>query len=322
MDPLHGVLHENRLKAFCGRFGLRHDELEADFSGWHKRAILAPDDAFLFPRYDEDIPLVEREAVALDAVASIDVVPSLRGLHREPEIGPYPFLQTERRFGTNYSSIEDDLTLDEVGAVLEQVGVAIAAWHDLDVRSLHEKLHELPWEPTPSEAMDAGVLRAELECAFERLSRVLPEDVRPDESAVDVWELLLEPLWSLAPVLTHGDVHETQLLVDDDRRLTTVLDWDHACVANPVRDFNFGEWGFGIFAWEERFDVLYERYWEAYRRARDASLPDHRSVVLYRALGDATWAAAKLAETPQSWFHALRIRRSMAHVRAVSEWVA
>ena len=72
-------------------------------------------------------------------------------------------------------------------------------------------------------------------------------------------------------MLTHGDVHETQLLVDDDLRLLAVLDWDHAGVAHPTRDFNFGEWGFGIFSWEERFDVLYERYWESYRRCAQAS---------------------------------------------------
>ena len=316
MDPLEGVLHADRLDRFCRRFGLRRDDLDADFSGWHKRAILAPEDVFLFPRHDEDIPLVEREAVALNAVGDLEVTPALRAMHREPDISPYPFLQTQRRRGTNYSSIEGDLALDDVGGVLEQVGRAIAQWHDLDVRSLDGKLHELPWEPTPWESMDVRVLRRELECSYEKLRSVLPADARPDESAVDVWESLLRPLWSLAPVLTHGDVHETQLLVDEGRRLTTVLDWDHACVTNPVRDFNFGEWGFGVFAWEERFDVLYERYWESYRRARDASLPDHRSVVLHRALGDATWAATKLGEVPDSWFHALRIRRSVELVRS------
>ena len=320
MDPLEGVLHTDRLDRFCTRFGLRRDDLDADFSGWHKRAILAPDDVFLFPRHHEDIRLVEREAVALDAVSDVGVVPMLRGLHREPSIDPYPFLQTERRHGTNYSSIENDVSLDEVGAVLEHLGAATAQWHDIDVRPLDDKLHKLPWEPAPWEAMTPSVLRAELEGAYEKLGRIVPDDVRPVESAVDAWESLLAPLWSLAPVLTHGDVHETQLLVDDGR-VTTVLDWDHACVANPVRDFNFGEWGFGIFAWEESFDVLYERYWEGYRRARDVSLPDHRSVVLHRTLHDAAWAATKLERTPDSWFLALRIRRSMEHVIRVTETV-
>lgn len=320
LNPLHAILRPPELEAFVKRFGLVVDDLEPNFDGWHKRAIITSTRVFLFPRYESDIALVEREAVALAALADLEMVPSLISLHREPEISSFPFLETERRFGTNYSEIEDDLSLEQVGDVLEQIGAATARWHETDVTRLSGTLHEVPYADPRwwTDALDRDLLRKHVEDAYETIASMVPSDIAPESSWVDVWEALLEPLASLEPVLTHGDVHETQLLVDGELRLEAVIDWDHACVANPVRDFNFGEWGYGIFTWEERFDILYERYWESYRAARSVALPDHRSLLLYRALGDAMWACEQLASTPDSWWHAHRLRWCAEHIGAIS----
>jgi aminoglycoside phosphotransferase (APT) family kinase protein len=320
VNPLHGVLHSHCLELFVQRFGLDARELEADFSGWHKRAILSPSSVFLFPRYDTDVALVEREAAALGVLAELPVVPKLAGLWREPQIGPYPFLETERRFGTSLDDlIEDDLSFAEVGDVLERLGAATAVWHDIDVAGLPDVLRSPP-EPDPwLEVLGEGAgLRERLGSACETLAARLPRDVAPAASWVDTWDALLAPLAALAPVLTHGDVHETQVLVDDELELVAVLDWDHSGVAHPVRDFNFGEWGFEIFAWEERFDELYRRYWDGYRSRRTVDLPDHRSVLLFRTLGDALWSSHRLDEQPESWLDALRLRRCAEHVHAVT----
>lgn len=320
MNPLYAILRPPELEAFVRRFGHAADELEPNFDGWHKRAIMTSTRVFLFPRYETDVALVEREAVALASLADIEMVPNLMSLHRDPDISPYPFLETERRFGTNYSVIEDDLSLEQVGDVLEQVGAATAHWHEVDTTRLSETLHEVPYVDPRwwTDVLDRDLLRKHVEDAYETIARMVPSDVAPEPSWVDVWEGLLAPLTSLEPVLTHGDVHETQLLVDDDLRLEAVIDWDHACVANPVRDFNFGEWGYGIFAWEVHFDELYGRYWQAYRRERSVALPDHRSLLLFRTLGEAVWACTKLNQTPDSWWHAHRLRRCAEHLRAVT----
>lgn len=318
MDPLHGVLHEARLAAFCRRFRLRRDELTADFSGWHKRVLLSPDDAFLFPRHDEDIPLVERQAVAHEALAGVGVVPASRGLWRDGDISPYPFLQTERRFGTGYAELEDDLAFEEVALVLERLGASTAAWHSVPTAELPDVLREPPeGRDFVASFLDPRTLRERLGTIQETLSSVLPSDVSPAPSWVEVWEGTLGPLALVPPVLTHGDVHETQLIVDDDLEIVAVLDWDHACLAHPGRDFNFGEWGYGIFSWEHRFDELYRRYWDAYRSRREASLPDHRSILLLRVLTDAMRASASLA-SDRSWWSAHRLRNCAEHIAVLT----
>jgi aminoglycoside phosphotransferase (APT) family kinase protein len=320
MDPLEGVLHTARLDDFCRRFALRRGDLEANFDGWHKRVILSPAHAFLFPRYDEDVAQVEREAAALAALADLDIAPKLVGRWDEPDISPYPFLQTVRRSGTTYADLEDDLTLDEIACVLEQLGAATARWHVLAIDELPGPLNEAPDRDLWSGGLlEAESLRPRLADAARRLADVLPDDLAPRSSWVDVWHATLSPLTELAHVFTHGDIHETQLLVDDDLTLLAVLDWDHAGVAHPTRDFNFGEWGFGIFSWEERFDVLYERYWEAYRLARDAALPDHRSLFLYRTLSDAVRETERLGAGPSSWWSAHRLRNCALHIKNVTE---
>jgi aminoglycoside phosphotransferase (APT) family kinase protein len=320
VNPLHGVLHEDCLELFVRRFGLNIDELEADFSGWHKRVILSPTSAFLFPRYESDVPQIDREAAALEALAEIDLVPNLVGVWKEPDIGPHPFLQTERRFGTSYASIEDGLSLDEVGRALDGLGAATARWHAIDVDDLREPLPTLPasgrWVDVLLRSSDA---RPHLEQAQRALCGVLPEDVAPLASSIDVWEGLLQPLLELPLVFTHGDVHETQLLVDDEMRILTVLDWDHSGLGHPARDFNFGEWGFGIFAWEDHFDELYRRYWDGYRSASDLALPDYHAIVLLRALDGAVHHAGRLDDSPTPLFNAYRLRRCAEQVRAVTQ---
>lgn len=218
-----------------------------------------------------------------------------------------------------YATLEDGLSPDEVARMLATLGEATATWHSVEIEGLPPILEAAP----PSDALWAQVLEPEL-CtkelvdAFEELSRLLPEEARPPEEWVGVWEEALAPLAAARRVLTHGDVHETQILVGSDLEVTTVIDWDHSGVAHPVRDFNFGEWGFGIFRWEERFDVLYEAYWEPYRAARDAKLPDHRSVLLFHVLGDAVGLAGYVSRTPDSWFHLQRLRHCLDHLAATS----
>jgi hypothetical protein len=188
MQPLHGVLHEARLEAFCRRFGLRRDDLEANFDGWHKRVILSPDSAFLFPRYEDDVAQIEREAAALDVLADLDLVPALRGLCREPDIAPHPFLHTERRSGTSYADLEDDLTLGEIGDVLERLGAATATWHAVGTDDLPDLLRSVPEvDAVTASFLDASTLRGRLGDVLGRLASVLPDDVRPRRSWIDVW---------------------------------------------------------------------------------------------------------------------------------------
>jgi aminoglycoside phosphotransferase (APT) family kinase protein len=89
---------------------------------------------------------------------------------------------------------------------------------------------------------------------------------RPDRAAA--WADLLARAARHAPVLIHGDIHEDQLLADDGR-LTGVLDWETARIDHPFWDFDFGEWGTGIWRRRRRdFGTLWDRGWGAYAEVR------------------------------------------------------
>jgi hypothetical protein len=74
--------------------------------------------------------------------------------------------------------------------------------------------------------------------------------------------------------------HSNIILRDADDRVIGLIDWESAGVQHPLSDFDFGEWGFGIFAWESDFLRLRKTFWESYAEARGADLPDWRAVGL------------------------------------------
>jgi aminoglycoside phosphotransferase (APT) family kinase protein len=60
--------------------------------------------------------------------------------------------------------------------------------------------------------------------------------------------------------------------------VTGVLDWETAGIGHPLKDFDFGEWGFGIFEWETHFDVLRQSLWQGYTEERGGDLPSWRAM--------------------------------------------
>jgi aminoglycoside phosphotransferase (APT) family kinase protein len=82
------------------------------------------------------------------------------------------------------------------------------------------------------------------------------------------WAGLLGRAARHAPVLVHGDIHEDQLLADGGR-LTGVLDWETARIDPPFWDFDFGEWGTGLWRRHRRdFSTLWAQGWHAYAQVR------------------------------------------------------
>jgi aminoglycoside phosphotransferase (APT) family kinase protein len=89
------------------------------------------------------------------------------------------------------------------------------------------------------------------------------------------WTDLLARAARLAPVLVHGDIHEDQLLADAGQ-LTGVLDWETARIDHPFWDFDFGEWGTGLWRRHRRdFSALWAQAWHAYAQVRGLD-PDSR----------------------------------------------
>jgi aminoglycoside phosphotransferase (APT) family kinase protein len=97
---------------------------------------------------------------------------------------------------------------------------------------------------------------------------------------------------TLSPVLTHGDVHGEQLMTEQ-HAITGIIDWETAAIDNPIRDFNFREWGRGWYrAHEPDFALLRERLWASYASARRGTpLPDWGTVHLFLSFLEA-WQCA------------------------------
>jgi aminoglycoside phosphotransferase (APT) family kinase protein len=271
-DRLHAILIEPQLARFRDVCDLNDTELEVNFNGWHRHAILSPDRVFLFPRHRQWTRLLLREATILEAIAGrVAVVPRLLGQWRDDAISPYPFIATSRLPGRAWGTLEAGATLDQWATMLANLGRTIATWHSLDVKSMPPGLRRRPRHLRELGCLfDPGSLRES--------ARRIASHLDHSDERVEHWLDEIEPLRHMTPVLVHGDVHEDQILVDDNLRVTGVLDWETGGVGHPLKDFDFGEWGFGIFGQESQFDALREAMWNAYAGVRGGDLPQWTAV--------------------------------------------
>jgi len=130
----------------------------------------------------------------------------------------------------------------------------------------------------------------------------------------------LLPLTALDDVLVHGDVCENQLLVGEGSlEITGLLDWGRATVGNPLKDFDFGEWGIALFEWEPRFGELRRAMWESYREVRLANLPGYRAMHLFFSLFDAAEAARLKDSGALTAWQQRRFQRTIDNLRRAGE---
>jgi aminoglycoside phosphotransferase (APT) family kinase protein len=230
--------------------------LVLNVTGWNKLVLLDSDRVFLFPRSADGVEWFERELAAYRALAEtkLTVVPRLVGRWEDSGVYPFPFAAVTRLRGEAPAAPE---------AMIEQLGQAIASWHELTPPVLagarpprhHEAAHHrwLHRALDPATSADAAVEAAG------RLGR---------PQRAPAWTDLLARAAQHAPVLVHGDIHEDQLLADGGR-LTGILDWETARIDHPLWDFDLGEWGTGLWRRQRRdFSALWSRAWHAYARAR------------------------------------------------------
>jgi aminoglycoside phosphotransferase (APT) family kinase protein len=262
---VNAVLVPPQAERFAELVGADLDRLVLNVTGWNKLVLLDSDRVFLFPRSHSGVEWFRREVVAYRALAQtrLSVVPRLLGCWEDPEIYPFPFASVTRLRGTVPAEAE---------ALVEQLGQAIATWHELEpplfAGSRPPAHHDAAHHRWLRRALDPATSAAAAAEAAARLGR-------PDRAPV--WTGMLARAAKLQPVLVHGDIHEDQLLAEDGR-LTGVLDWETARVDHPFWDFDFGEWGTGLWRRRRReFSALWARGWRSYAQARGLD-PDSRPV--------------------------------------------
>jgi Phosphotransferase enzyme family len=122
---VNAVLVPPQAERFASLVGVDTGRLVLNLSGWNKLVLLDSDRVFLFPRSAIDVERFERELAVYRALAEaqLSVVPRLLGRWEDPEIYPFPFAAVTRLRGE---------VPEEPEALIEQLGRAIACWHELE----------------------------------------------------------------------------------------------------------------------------------------------------------------------------------------------
>jgi aminoglycoside phosphotransferase (APT) family kinase protein len=253
---VNAVLAPPQAERFASLAGVDPGRLVLNVTGWNKLVLLGSDRVFLFPRSAAGVQWFERELAAYQALARtpLDVVPRLLGRWEDPEIYPFPFAAVTRLPGE---------TPAEAEVLLEQLGQAIACWHELEPPALAgarpPRHHDAAHHRWLRRALDPATSVGAAAEAAGRLGR-------PGRAVA--WADLLARAAQLGPVLVHGDIHEDQLLADHGR-LTGIIDWETARIDHPYWDFDLGEWGTGLWRRRRRdFSTLWARGWYAYAHSR------------------------------------------------------
>ena len=254
-DPIGAVLIPPRAARFRTLTDLGNAHVEVDVTGWNKYAILAPDRVFLFPRAAENVEWFDRELAVYELLPpDITIAPRLLARLHDPAVYPFPFAAVTRLPGTHP---------DDASAFMAELGRAIAQWHRLPPPELpgarppaHHARADTQWL---RRALGPSSARAAAAEAAERLDR---------RASLGRWTELLTIAARHPHVLVHGDIHEDQLLASGGH-LTGILDWETARVDHPFWDFDFGEWGTGLWRrHRQEFTQLWSDAWAVYAEAR------------------------------------------------------
>ena len=282
MNPLDVVLtppQRNRLRHHLGVSDLTGIELTGE--GWHRFAILAPDRVLLLPRSPRWVPGLEREATALGLLESYAIAaPRLLDRIVDDEFWPYPVTVVSRYQARSWAAYEADAGLPDLQHMLTELGRLIARYHSIPVNAVPTSIAlPTPHSPDPFEAELRHFVDYLEPGRLEKIASALATAAQVP-GRVDHWLEVVRPCLDLAPTLTHRDINEGQIMIGADRQVIGLIDWESAGVQHPLSDFDFGEWGFPIFAWEADFLQLRKAFWQSYAETRGGELPDWRAVHL------------------------------------------
>jgi len=274
--PVNAMLAPPQAERFAAAAGVDLDGLILNVTGMNKLVLLDVDRVFLFPRSAIGVEWFERELAAYQALATtqLGIVPRLLGYWQDPDIYPFPFAAVTRLRGQVPAEPE---------ALIEQLGRAIACWHELEPPSLAGAR-----PPRHHDAAHHRWLRRALDPATSAAAAAEAADLLGRPGRAPVWADLLGSAAQLSAVLVHGDIHDDQLLAEGGR-LTGIIDWETARVDHPFWDFDLGQWGTGL--WRRRrhdLSAVWARGWRAYAQARGldvSSGPLETAFRLRHALG-------------------------------------
>jgi aminoglycoside phosphotransferase (APT) family kinase protein len=301
-ESIHGILNHKQLEFFCEKFNIEPSELKANFDGWRKLVLYTDDKVFLFPRNPRVVFWLDIETVTYELFNKYPKLPVPRLIDKvtDDKISYYDFTVASRLKGISYSKLEDEVTYEEVSIMLCNLTSTFVLWHEIPVHVLPEKIKQrttlydeekYKWEiqllnpETMHEAIDHVfeiVVQNAEKYSTERLELLNSSNTKR------IWIECLEEIVNLPHVLIHSDIHEDQILVDskEDMQITGILDWETAMFGHPIWEFNFLEWGFGIWKWWDNFSDFRREMWRIYSEGRSIKLQSLEGLDLFYTLSE------------------------------------
>lgn len=283
MNPLEVVLtppQRERLRQVLRLPDLSEVSLTGE--GWHRFAVLTPDRVVLLPRSHRWVPGLDREASALALLQRHRIgAPRLLGRIDDDELWPYPVTIVTRYPGRSWAARQDAADRGQWLQMLSRLGELIAGFHRIDVNLVPASIGaRTPPSPDPME-IELRHFEDYLEPGrLEKIAVALADSAELPQHRVDHWLRFVEPCLALEPTFTHRDINEGQIMINSAGDISGLIDWESAGVQHPLTDFDFGEWGFGIYAWESDFADFRRVLWQSYAAARGVALPDWLGVQL------------------------------------------
>lgn len=229
---------------------LKPESIQLEESGADFLAAFADDSdgtpwVLRMPRREDVLPRADSEGRALELIRRQLPVAVPEWRINSPELIAYP------RLAGTPAVVEGEAYVWHVPAppphapFIESLAGALAA--------LHTTSHEAAAEAGLRILSPTAVREAAAE-KIARAGKIL------DVPAI-IWKrwqawLINDELWPPFSALIHGDLHPGHLLVDQDGRVTGIIDWTEAEVSDPAIDFVFAYWILG----EKVLRQLLKRY--------------------------------------------------------------
>jgi macrolide phosphotransferase len=235
---------------------LNAEEVELDESGLDFRVAFASDGdgvpwVLRAPRRPDVIEVAARESRVLALVRRHLPVAVPDWRVNTPELIAYPRLAgtpaaTIDPVAKNYVWHMDRHSIP--AAFMDSLAGAMAALHGIDLAAVAE---------AGVRVVQPGEMRQALAEDMDRVKRRWGVS----ESRWRRWQRWLadDSYWPQHAALVHGDLHAGHMLVEQDGRVTGLLDWTDAGVGDPAVDFALYDAIFG----EAAFQALLERYRDA-----------------------------------------------------------
>ncbi len=299
-NNVYAILNFEQLERFCKRMNVNPSTLKANFDGWRKHVLISDDRVFLFPRDPNGIEALDLEATAYEIMNRHPDFPVPKFIERvkDSQISYYEFVVISYLEGTAYSKFEKEVKEDDVIKMLTNLAVVLAKLHEIPLVDIPSKIQNSKIFNIMRYKWEEHILESVFEEAFDVVvDKVIKNTKRFSPNLLDTFESVkLNILWKeclleirgLSPVFLHCDIHEDQILVEskENMKITGIIDWESVRVGNPVWEFNFYEWGFGIWKWSKNFPEFRKIMWKKYLEERNLKLKFNNGLDFFYTLSE------------------------------------